>query len=161
MGGKPHHIKMEGKTMEENIIKTEEAGQAAVDQAFDAMFKAAENVDKVLAEKGLTKTADVPASPGNGILKDVLIGGAGLAVGSIGGYCWHRWGEPKLKSAWKNHQEKKARKKAEKAAKKARKKAEAKSKQPVKVEKPVNAGEAEPNDDGVDPRDINTDIDNV
>lgn len=147
--------------MEENIIKTEEVGQKAVDQAFDAMFKAAENVDKVLAEqKGLTKTTDVPASTGNGILKDVLIGGAGLAVGGIGGYCWHRWGEPKLKSAWKNHQEKKARKKAEKAAKKSQK-AEAKSKQPAKVEKPVNAVAAEPNDDGVDPRDINTDIDNV
>lgn len=124
--------------MEENNIMTEEIVEKTVE--------AAENAVAAVTDNSLT-TSVAPKTGGIG--KELAIGGAGLAVGGIAGYCLDRWVVPKVKKVLSERKEKRARKKEEKNRKKAVKdqKAETKATADSKPE------------DGVDPMEVEAKID--
>lgn len=141
--------------MEENNVMTEEFVENAVQEAYNNLTASAEDVDKAVAIQKATEQA-VSATKGGCTGKTFLIGGSCLVAGGIAGYAFDHWAMPVIKKGWAKHKAKKAQKKAEKAQKKAAKsgKSEAAGKEEAPKPAPANTPT-----DGIDPRDVNTNID--
>lgn len=132
--------------MNENITNE------VVEKAADAMFEAAENLDKAIAETGV-KPATSVAKPASSAGKNVLFGVGTFLGGTVAGIAIDRWVVPAIDKGLKKAKAKRAAKKAEKAAKKAQK-AAAKAQE----KKPEQAPEAPTTDDGIDPTTIDTTV---
>lgn len=137
--------------MEENNVITEGIVENAVQKACESLTTTA---DTTVALQKATETAVSATTSNVNVGKTVLVGVGGLVTGGIAGYCIDHWAIPAIKKGWANHKAKKAAKKAEKEQKKA-----AKDKKPAaQAEKPAPAP-ANQEDEGIDPRDIDTKID--
>jgi hypothetical protein len=139
--------------MEENIM-TEEIAENAVQEAYNNLTAAAEDMDKAVAIQKATEQA-VSATKGGCTGKTLLVGGGCLVAGGIAGYAFDHWAMPAIKKCLAKHKAKRAQKKAEKAQKKAAKsgKSEATGKEEAPKPAPANTPA-----DGIDPRVINTSI---
>lgn len=91
-----------------------------------------EAVTETVANTATTELSNaIPAAVKHGHTKEIVIGIGSGVIGTAIGYCWHRWAEPKISSAYAEHKQKRAQKKAEKAAKKEAAKAKAEANTPA------------------------------